>query len=141
MWQDRQTLTHDRLSAHRCPLARRHFCCYRIQLATSFLPLFSFMEKYDPAWSPNGGDSALRYTFQKQPDISAWNCERLSEAFSSLVGERRESKVVRVEGQNFLAMLCLLATVTQFPLTWKTPKNTGALGMAIKRLCELATAA
>ena len=87
MWQDRQTLTHDRLSAHRCPLSCRHFRCYRIQLATSLLPLFSFMEKYDPAWSPNEADSALRYTFRKQPDISAWNCERLTEAFSSLVGE------------------------------------------------------
>lgn len=47
----------------------------------------SFMEKYAPSWSPNEGDSARRYTFQNQPDVAAWNCERLSEAFSSLVGE------------------------------------------------------
>lgn len=47
----------------------------------------SFMGKYTPSWSPNEGDSARRYTFQNQPDVAAWNCERLSEAFSSLVGE------------------------------------------------------
>lgn len=45
------------------------------------------MEDYVPSWSPNEGDSALRYTFQNQPDVAAWNCERLAEAFSSLVGE------------------------------------------------------
>lgn len=45
------------------------------------------MEKYDPSWSPNEGDSSLRYAFQNQPDVSAWNCERLAEAFSSIIGE------------------------------------------------------
>ena len=48
---------------------------------------YSFMEDYDPAWSPNEGDSALRYAFQNQPDVAAWNCERLAEAFSCIVGE------------------------------------------------------
>ncbi len=52
---------------------------------------YSFMEEYDPAWSPNEGDSALRYAFQNQPDIAAWNCERLGEAFSSIVGESKIS--------------------------------------------------
>ncbi|CBJ27840.1 conserved unknown protein [Ectocarpus siliculosus] len=46
----------------------------------------SFMEAYDPTWSPNEGDSALRYAFRNQPDVSAWNCERLAEAFSPIVG-------------------------------------------------------
>lgn len=45
------------------------------------------MQKYDPSWSPNEGDSALRYAFKNQPDVSAWNCERLAEAFSSVIGE------------------------------------------------------
>ncbi|CAM9859545.1 unnamed protein product [Ectocarpus fasciculatus] len=54
-------------------------------LALDFGPC-SFMEAYDPTWSPNEGDSALRYAFQNQPDVSAWNCERLAEAFSSIVG-------------------------------------------------------
>eukprot|EP00752_Nemacystus_decipiens_P010009 g8924.t1 len=54
-------------------------------LALDFGPC-SFMGKYDPSWSPNEGDSALRYAFQNQPDVSAWNCERLAEAFSSIVG-------------------------------------------------------
>lgn len=49
----------------------------------------SFMEEYDPTWSPNEGDSALRYAFQNQPDVSAWNCERLAEAFASIIGEYR----------------------------------------------------
>lgn len=60
-------------------------------LMMSLLPrctaIRSFMEKYDPTWSPNEGDSALRYAFQNQPDVSAWNCERLAEAFASIVGE------------------------------------------------------
>lgn len=45
------------------------------------------MGRYKPSWTPNEADSALRYTFQKQPDVSAWNCERLAEAFSSVIGE------------------------------------------------------
>lgn len=48
------------------------------------------MGKYDPSWSPNEGDSALRYAFQNQPDVSAWNCERLAEAFSSIIGEKSQ---------------------------------------------------
>ena len=44
------------------------------------------MEQYDPAWCPNESDSGLRYTFQKQPDVSAWNCDRLADSFSSLIG-------------------------------------------------------
>ena len=61
------------------------------------------MGKYDPSWSPNEGDSALRYAFQNQPDVSAWNCERLAEAFSSIVGEEagRSPSVCAVVG-NFL---------------------------------------
>ncbi|CAM9343077.1 unnamed protein product, partial [Hapterophycus canaliculatus] len=54
-------------------------------LALDFGPC-GFMERYNPAWSPNEGDSALRYAFRNQPDVSAWNCERLAEAFSSIVG-------------------------------------------------------
>lgn len=51
------------------------------------------MGKYDPSWSPNEGDSALRYAFQNQPDVSAWNCERLAEAFSSTIGEGAGQKL------------------------------------------------
>eukprot|EP00903_Cladosiphon_okamuranus_P015722 g14512.t1 len=54
-------------------------------LALDFGPC-SFMGRYDPCWSPNDGDSALRYSFQNQPDVAAWNCERLAEAFSSIIG-------------------------------------------------------
>lgn len=80
----------------------------------------SFMEQYDPSWSPNEGDSALRYQFQNQPDVSAWNCERLADAFSSLVGEGRlagKQVVVRVCLEH---ASCINPTVAQHRIDFET---------------------
>lgn len=80
------------------------------------------MEKYDPSWSPNEGDSALRYAFQNQPDVSAWNCERLAEAFSSIIGEgARHSPFVP---RNLHSVLILLSSTlsgyTYIPMRSRT---------------------
>lgn len=73
------------------------------------------MECYDPAWSPNEGDSALRYAFQNQPDVSAWNCERLAEAFSSIIGG--EDALKPLDGPCF-ALITALGVVHLSTTPW-----------------------
>ncbi len=47
---------------------------------------YGWLENYDPNWTPNTTDAATkRYRFGAQPQIAAWNLERLANALYPLV--------------------------------------------------------
>ncbi|KAF2672292.1 UPF0061-domain-containing protein [Microthyrium microscopicum] len=54
-------------------------------LSLDFGP-FAFLDAYDPAYTPNHDDHALRYSYQHQPSIVWWNLTRLGEALGELIG-------------------------------------------------------
>lgn len=54
-------------------------------LSIDFGP-FSFMDKFDPDFTPNHDDVQLRYSFANQPSIIWWNLTRLGEALVELLG-------------------------------------------------------
>jgi len=56
-----------------------------IGLSIDFGP-FSFMDKFDPTFTPNHDDVSLRYSFANQPSIIWWNLTRLGESLVELLG-------------------------------------------------------
>ncbi|KAF8059372.1 Selenoo [Scenedesmus sp. PABB004] len=44
---------------------------------------FAFMDRFDRAHVSNGSDDAARYTYEAQPEICRWNCERLAAALAA----------------------------------------------------------
>lgn len=54
-------------------------------LSIDFGP-FSFLDKFDPNFTPNHDDSTLRYSFNNQPSIIWWNLTRLGESLIELIG-------------------------------------------------------
>ncbi|MCQ3814401.1 MAG: YdiU family protein [Acidimicrobiia bacterium] len=49
---------------------------------------YGWLDNYDPNWTPNTTDaSRKRYRFSAQPQIGAWNLERLANALFPLVNE------------------------------------------------------
>jgi uncharacterized protein YdiU (UPF0061 family) len=56
-----------------------------LSLSLDFGP-FSFIDAFDPAFTPNHDDHSLRYSLRSQPAVIWWNCVRLGEAFGELVG-------------------------------------------------------
>ncbi|KAF3941196.1 hypothetical protein ABW19_dt0202455 [Dactylella cylindrospora] len=54
-------------------------------LSLDFGP-FSFMDNFDPSFTPNHDDESLRYSYRNQPTIIWWNMVRLGEAIAELFG-------------------------------------------------------
>ncbi|MCJ1429936.1 hypothetical protein MMC29_007851, partial [Sticta canariensis] len=54
-------------------------------LSLDFGP-FAFLDNFDPSFTPNHDDHALRYSYQNQPSIIWWNLVRLGESFGELIG-------------------------------------------------------
>ncbi|KAL9605587.1 MAG: hypothetical protein Q9179_001204 [Wetmoreana sp. 5 TL-2023] len=54
-------------------------------LSLDFGP-FSFLDNFDPSYTPNHDDHALRYSYRNQPSIIWWNLVRLGESFGELIG-------------------------------------------------------
>ncbi|KAI0244281.1 hypothetical protein L0F63_005702, partial [Massospora cicadina] len=46
---------------------------------------FGFLDKFDPAWTPNLSDPTSRYSYQAQPEVVAWNVVKLGEALNPLL--------------------------------------------------------
>lgn len=54
-------------------------------LSLDFGP-FAFLDNFDPSYTPNHDDHALRYCYKNQPSIIWWNLIRLGESFGELIG-------------------------------------------------------
>ncbi|KAL8687639.1 MAG: hypothetical protein Q9218_006242 [Villophora microphyllina] len=54
-------------------------------LSLDFGP-FAFLDNFDPSYTPNHDDHALRYCYRNQPTIIWWNLVRLGEALGELIG-------------------------------------------------------
>ncbi len=54
-------------------------------LSLDFGP-FAFVDNFDPNYTPNHDDHALRYSYRNQPSIIWWNLVRLGESLGELIG-------------------------------------------------------
>ncbi|EEU45858.1 uncharacterized protein NECHADRAFT_68134 [Fusarium vanettenii 77-13-4] len=54
-------------------------------LSIDFGP-FAFMDNFDPTYTPNHDDYALRYSYRNQPTIIWWNLVRFGEAIGEMMG-------------------------------------------------------
>lgn len=54
-------------------------------LSMDFGP-FSFLDKFDPKYTPNHDDVELRYSYENQPSVIWWNLTRLGESLVELLG-------------------------------------------------------
>ena len=54
-------------------------------LSIDFGP-FAFLDNFDPSYTPNHDDHALRYSYKNQPSIIWWNLVRLGETLGELIG-------------------------------------------------------
>ncbi|KAI1461055.1 UPF0061-domain-containing protein [Annulohypoxylon moriforme] len=54
-------------------------------LSIDFGP-FAFMDNFDPSYTPNHDDYALRYSYRNQPSIIWWNLVRLGESLGESIG-------------------------------------------------------
>ena len=54
-------------------------------LSLDFGP-FAFLDNFDPSYTPNHDDHALRYSYRNQPSIIWWNLIRLGETLGELIG-------------------------------------------------------
>ena len=54
-------------------------------LSLDFGP-FAFLDNFDPSYTPNHDDHALRYSYRNQPSIIWWNLIRLGESLGELIG-------------------------------------------------------
>ncbi len=54
-------------------------------LSLDFGP-FAFLDNFDPSYTPNHDDHALRYAYKNQPSIIWWNLVRLGESLGELMG-------------------------------------------------------
>jgi len=58
-------------------------------LSLDFGP-FAFLDNFDPNYTPNHDDHALRYSYKNQPSIIWWNLVRLGESMGELIGSGPE---------------------------------------------------
>jgi uncharacterized protein YdiU (UPF0061 family) len=56
-----------------------------IGISMDFGP-FSFLDRFDPKYTPNHDDVQLRYSYENQPSIVWWNLTRLGESLVELLG-------------------------------------------------------
>ncbi|SCV01155.1 LAMI_0G09692g1_1 [Lachancea mirantina] len=54
-------------------------------LAMDFGP-FSFLDKFEPRYTPNHDDIQLRYSFANQPSAIWWNLTKFAQAMATLIG-------------------------------------------------------
>jgi len=54
-------------------------------LSLDFGP-FAFIDNFDPMFTPNHDDHALRYSYRNQPSVIWWNLVRLGESLGELLG-------------------------------------------------------
>ncbi|MEW5317624.1 MAG: hypothetical protein WDW38_008907 [Sanguina aurantia] len=70
---------------------------------------FGFLDTYNPDHVCNGSDDQGRYTFQAQPSICHWNCEKLGEALKPLLppgGGKRQLGGYMPEYDRVFGALC-----------------------------------
>ncbi len=65
-------------------------------LSLDFGP-FAFLDNFDPSYTPNHDDHALRYCYKNQPSIIWWNLVRLGESLGELIGSG-----AKIDDQTFL---------------------------------------
>lgn len=65
-------------------------------LSLDFGP-FAFVDNFDPDYTPNHDDHALRYSYRNQPSVIWWNLVRLGESLGELIGAGS-----RVDSENFI---------------------------------------
>lgn len=65
-------------------------------LSLDFGP-FAFLDNFDPSYTPNHDDHALRYCYKNQPNVIWWNLVRLGESLGELIGSGP-----KVDDQTFL---------------------------------------
>ena len=65
-------------------------------LSLDFGP-FAFLDNFDPSYTPNHDDHALRYSYKNQPSIIWWNLVRLGESLGELIGSG-----AKIDDQTFL---------------------------------------
>jgi len=52
------------------------------------------MERFDPGYICNTSDDSGRYSYQNQPSICKWNCEKLAEALRPFIPKERSDAVL-----------------------------------------------
>ncbi|XP_021373897.1 selenoprotein O-like [Mizuhopecten yessoensis] len=62
---------------------------------------YGFMDSYDPDFVCNASDDGGRYTYQKQPEICKWNCEKLSEAIQEAIPLSQTDKELGIFDEEF----------------------------------------
>ncbi|KAL3908905.1 MAG: hypothetical protein SGPRY_009617 [Prymnesium sp.] len=55
---------------------------------------FGFMDSYSADYTPNGSDDTGRYSCKEQPEVCAWNLQRLAESLAPLAGEGPTAEAV-----------------------------------------------
>ncbi|EPX73147.1 uncharacterized protein SOCG_00903 [Schizosaccharomyces octosporus yFS286] len=56
-------------------------------LSMDFGP-FSFMDTYNPSFTPNHDDLFLRYSYERQPSVIIWNLAKLASALLEFIGAK-----------------------------------------------------
>lgn len=55
---------------------------------------FAFMNSYNPNYICNHSDDEGRYMYKKQPEIGYWNCEKLGQVWTILIGKEQVDKIL-----------------------------------------------
>ena len=81
-------------AAHKCPALLEsdkltpHLSCLS-SVATRFFGS-GFLDRYDPDHICNTSDNDGRYTYQRQPEMCRWNCNKLVEALAPVLSEPKQ---------------------------------------------------
>ncbi|XP_033732941.1 protein adenylyltransferase SelO, mitochondrial-like isoform X2 [Pecten maximus] len=62
---------------------------------------YGFMDRYDPDFICNASDDGGRYTYQKQPEICKWNCQKLAEAIKEAIPLSETEKELGIFDEEF----------------------------------------
>lgn len=62
---------------------------------------FGFLDRYDPKFICNSSDDGGRYTYEKQPEICKWNCEKLAEAIQDAVPLEKSKAELHIFDEEF----------------------------------------
>ncbi|XP_060077321.1 protein adenylyltransferase SelO, mitochondrial-like [Ylistrum balloti] len=62
---------------------------------------YGFMDRYDPDFICNASDDGGRYTYQKQPEICKWNCQKLAEAIQEAIPLSETEKELGIFDEEF----------------------------------------
>jgi uncharacterized protein YdiU (UPF0061 family) len=91
------------------------------------------MTRYDPEHICNHSDDSGRYTYEAQPDICYWNCEKLAAALASVLDiSRARAELRSLYSQEF-------AKCAHAPLPWPVPCSQYLPADMQKAACEVHT--